>query len=120
MRVSAGLLEELPRNRCVTVVGGAAVVARTGDEVVAFQNQCLHQCSALEGGLVQDDVLICPMHFWRYRLPAGRHVATGRALPTYPTELIDGEVWVDVPDAAPRTSMRELLLQHARDWRPGS
>lgn len=115
--MSAGPLENIPRDRCIAVADGAAVVARVSDEVVAFENRCLHKNSALAGAVVRDGVLTCPMHFWRYQLPAGRHVGTGAPLPCYPTALIDGEVWVDVPAPEPPMSMRERLLQHARGWR---
>lgn len=98
------------------MAGARAVVVRIGDQVVAFENRCLHQETALEGGTVTDGVLMCPAHFWRYRLPAGRHIGTGEMLPSYPVEVIDGEVWVEVPDPGPPRSMREILLEHARTW----
>ena len=98
VRVSAGRLEDVPRDRCVAVAGGAAVLARTGDGVVAFENRCLHQNSELADGLIHNEILICPMHFWRYRLPAGRHMGSKDRLVGFPTELVDGEVWVDVPE----------------------
>jgi nitrite reductase/ring-hydroxylating ferredoxin subunit len=118
MRVSAGPIADIPENRCQPVGEGAAIVIRVADRVVAFQNRCLHQNSPLEGGIVLDGFLICPLHFWRYRLPAGRHLS-GTALPSYPVELTDGEVFVDIPDPAPPISMREMLLKHAREWRAG-
>jgi putative hydrolase of the HAD superfamily len=119
MRVGAGPLQDIPSDRCRAVGDGSAVVVRVGGQVVAFQNRCLHQDSPLAGGVVLDGVLICPLHFWRYRLPAGAHVGSGVPLPGYPVEVVDGEVWVEVPDPAPPLSMREMLLKHAREWRPG-
>lgn len=95
------------------------MVVKVEGTVVAFQNRCLHQNSPLAGGVVLDGKLICPMHFWRYGLPVGEHIGSGINLPTYPTELDDGEVWVEVPDPEPPLSMRELLLRHAREWRLG-
>lgn len=118
MRVSAGALADLPTDRCVSVAGGAAVVARVGEGVVAFQNRCLHQDSPLQDGWISGGTLNCPLHFWRYRLPEGEH-HTGARLRSYPTEIEDGEVFLEVPDPAPRRSMREILLEHAREWEPG-
>jgi nitrite reductase/ring-hydroxylating ferredoxin subunit len=119
MRASAGSLHSIPTDACVAVVGTKAVVVRVGDQVVAFENRCLHQETPLEGGVVRNGVLMCPAHFWRYRLPAGRHIGTGEQLPAYRVEIVDGEAWVEVPDPEPPKSMREKLLEHARNWEDG-
>jgi nitrite reductase/ring-hydroxylating ferredoxin subunit len=119
VRTSAGSVESIPTDACVAVAGTKAVVVRVGDQVVAFENRCLHQETPLAGGTVRNGVLICPAHFWRYRLPVGRHIGTGAQLPTYPVEIVDGEAWVDVPDPEPPKSMRERLLEHARTWEAG-
>ncbi|HSJ46675.1 MAG TPA: Rieske 2Fe-2S domain-containing protein [Euzebyales bacterium] len=116
VRVSAGRVEDVPIDRCVAVADGRAVVVRVGDDVVAFPNRCLHQASALAGGRVLSGRLICPMHFWRYHLPDGEHVGGQGRLVSYDVEVVDGEVFVDVPAPAPPRSMREIMLAHARDW----
>lgn len=115
-KLSIGPLDGIDRDQCRAVGDGRVAVVRIGDEVVAFQNECLHQASPLAGGLVKDDVLICPLHFWRYDLPAAEHVGTGTGLETFATEIVDGEVWVDMPPEAEPKSMREQLLDHAREW----
>lgn len=116
MRVSAGPVSQIPRDRCIAVADGRAVAARVGDRVVAFENRCLHQESSLAGGMIRDSILVCPLHFWRYRLPDGIHVGGEGKLPTYPTEIVDDEVWIDLPPPRDKLSMRDMLLQHARDW----
>ena len=116
--MSVGRLVDLPRDRCVAAGSGAAIVALVDGEVVAFENRCLHQESPLAGGMIRDGVLTCPLHFWRYRLPEGAVVGTPDAtLKPYAVEVVDGVVWVEVPDPEPEVSMREQLLQHAREWK---
>ncbi len=116
MEVRVGRLDDLPVDRCVAIAGGRAIVARVGEEVVAFANRCLHQNSPLAGGRVSEGVLTCPMHFWRYRLPEGSTTGSGARLTSYPVRVRDGEVFVDVPDEHAERSMREILLDHARTW----
>lgn len=116
MRVSAGPLAEIPVDRCVAVADGRAVAVLVGDAVVAFENRCLHQDSPLAGGIIRSSVLICPLHFWRYRLPEGSHAGGEGDLAAYPTEVIDGEVWIDIPPPPKVMSMREMMLEHARQW----
>lgn len=116
-RVSAGPLAELPKDRCTSVAAGRAIVVRVRDEVAAFENQCLHQASPLAGGLVRGGVLVCPLHFWMYDVPAGTLRGSDEQLPRYDVEVIDGEVFVDLPPEPPPMSMRQQLLAHAEDWK---
>lgn len=116
--MTVGRLDDLPRGRCIAAGGGAAIVAVVDGEVVAFENRCLHQESPLAGGTIRDGVLTCPLHFWRYRLPEGAVVGTPEAtLLPYPVEVVDGVVSVEIPDPEPHVSMREQMLQHAREWK---
>lgn len=114
--IDAGPIADLPANQCVAIADGRAIVARIGDSVVAFANECLHQASPLAGGLITKDRLVCPLHFWRYDLPEGTHVGTGAPLPSYPVTIEDGHVWVQLPKPPPPRSMREQLLEHAAEW----
>lgn len=116
MRVGIGAIEAVPDDRCIAIADGAAIAIRVDDEVVAFQNRCLHQESPLAEGRVFGGQLGCPLHFWRYELPSGRHTGNRGTLPSYPVEVIDGEVFVEIPDPEPPMSMRERLLKHAREW----
>lgn len=116
MQVNAGPVHHIPTDRCVVIADGRAVVVRVGDQIVAFANRCLHQDSPLADGRVSSGRLTCPLHSWRYRLPEGEHVGGQGRLPCYPVEIVGGEVLVDVPDATPLRSIRELMLEHARGW----
>ncbi len=116
MRVRVGRIDELPTDRCVAVAGGRAVVVRLGDTPLAFENRCLHQASPLAGGRVDGGVLICPLHFWRYRLPTGRVVGSERTLTAYPVTVEGGEVVVEIPDDPGDRPIRDVLLDHARTW----
>lgn len=116
MRVLAGSVDALPTDRCVAVEGAAVV--RVGEDVVAFENRCLHQSSSLGGGWVKDGILTCPAHFWRYSVPEGRNIGSDASLPSYRVEIVDGEAWVEVPDPPSAfPGLRDVLLSHARDWK---
>lgn len=120
MRVHVGRLADLPDRRCVAIDGGRAVVVRRGGAVHAFANGCLHQAAPLAGGWVDGDVLVCPLHFWRYDVADGAcRNGTGR-LATYPVTIDDGEVAVELPEgpdpARSPDSLRERLLARARGY----
>lgn len=118
--VSAGALKDLPINRCVAIAAGRAVVVRVGDQAFAYRNECLHQASPLAGGLVKDGVITCPLHFWRYEAASGAKCGEpGLRLDSYPVRLVSGTVLVEMPEPAPARSMREMMLDHAREWDRG-
>lgn len=117
MRVSAGPLDDIPTDSCVAIADGLAIIIRVGDRVVSYQNRCLHMDSPFDGGRVENGRLICPLHFWRYEADSGRHLGRRGTLASYPTEVVDDEVFVDVPDPEPKLSVREMMLRHAAEWR---
>ena len=118
--VSAGAVEDLPTDRCVEIGDGRAVVVRVGDEAYAYRNECLHQASRLAGGLVKDGVITCPLHFWRYEADTGAKCGEpGLRLDCYPVRIESGTVLVDLPEPEPSRSMREMMLDHAREWDRG-
>jgi 3-phenylpropionate/trans-cinnamate dioxygenase ferredoxin subunit len=116
MRVPLGPVAALPDDACVAVADGRAVVLRVGDTVCAYRNQCLHQDSPLAGGIVRNGVLSCPLHFWRYHADTGRLVGTRRDLERYPVDVVDGEAFVELPDPPAPRSLREQLLERAREY----
>ena len=128
MKVSAGPVETLPSDRCLPVADGAALVLMTADGPRAYANQCLHLGSAMDDAWIRDGVLSCPLHFWRYDATTGQLIggqptaspagqpAGSPGLASFPVEVIEGEVFVDVPEPEPPLSFRDRQLKHAEDW----
>lgn len=76
-------------------------VFRTTRSVYAVDNRCPHQGYALLQGDVKDEVLTCAWHNWKFALDQqGLCTFGGESIRTYPVELRDGAVWVDVTDPA--------------------
>ena len=118
--VSAGAVEDLPTDRCVEIDDGRAVVVRVGDQAYAYRNECLHQASPLAGGLIKEGVITCPLHFWRYEADTGAKCGEPELrLDSYPVRVESGNVLVDLPEPEPPRSMREMMLEHAREWDRG-
>jgi nitrite reductase/ring-hydroxylating ferredoxin subunit len=93
--------DELREEDAVGVEIGAAKVllVRLGDEVHAVTRICTHaQVELADGPLAPGCLIECPMHGAMFE-PADGSVAEGPArkpLKTYPTEVVDGIVMVDV------------------------
>lgn len=93
---------------------------RVRDAVVAWRDHCPHQAAPVCRGRVtgtllpsdvrtyrpgrDGEVLQCPWHGWEFDLVDGRHLAPGSPvrLRGYPVEVVDGSVFVRLPDRGPR------------------
>ena len=64
----------------------------------AFANRCPHQGGPLSKGRLEDGVMICPWHLWRFDAVTGRpHFPEGyTGVARYPVKVEDGQILVDV------------------------
>jgi nitrite reductase/ring-hydroxylating ferredoxin subunit len=68
-------------------------------ELWTVENACIHIGSPLDDGAVEDRILTCPWHGWRYDLTTGQHLtAFGRraGLRTFRTRAAGDEVEVEI------------------------
>jgi nitrite reductase/ring-hydroxylating ferredoxin subunit len=69
-------------------------VFKVKDEVYVVSNICPHQHSALiYDGFVEDGCVVCPAHGWMFNLKTGKQPTGARGLDSYPTIIIDDEVY---------------------------
>lgn len=91
--ISAGMVRELPSDRCLAIAGGRALIVQTDDGPRAYLNRCSHAGEPIAAGWVADGVLACPSHFWRLELATGQVVGIGagdEGLEPLATEIVDG------------------------------
>nr|WP_275943129.1 NifU family protein [Pseudenhygromyxa sp. WMMC2535] len=97
--IDAGAAEAVREGEVVAVELDAASVllTRHRGEIKAFPNACTHLGMPLEGGYVEDGVLTCPYHGFRYRLDSGECLtAPDVALVCYPARVEGERVQVQV------------------------
>jgi len=82
----------------VTVDGQDVAVARNGEEVFAVEDMCSHAAVALSEGEVEECTLECWLHGSRFDLRTGKPTGLPATEPvaTFPVEVRDGDVYVDV------------------------
>ena len=73
---------------------------RTPGGVFATDNRCPHEGYALVRGDVKEGVLTCAWHNWKFRLGSGECLFGGENVRTYPVEIRDGVIRVDMQDPA--------------------
>ncbi len=82
---------------------------RTPRGVYASDNRCPHQGYALVRGDVKDGVLTCAWHNWKFELGSGTCTFGGENIRTYPVEIRQGQVFVDITDPAAEVIRPELF-----------
>ena len=111
-------LDELTEGHALRVEleGQSILVTKIAGEPHAVSDVCPHNGASLSDGVIKDGCVTCPSHFWRFSLHDG--VRQGREdvrIQVYGTRLTaDNWVEVEVPPRAVERSLREILLDHAR------
>ncbi|MDE3135038.1 MAG: Rieske (2Fe-2S) protein [Acidobacteriota bacterium] len=83
--------------REVKVEQRTIAVANVDGRFYAIDNTCLHRGGPLGQGDLQGCVVTCPWHGWQYDVASGRVTFNPEMkLATFPVELRDGEIWVDI------------------------
>jgi len=113
--IRAASLTEVQKAGChvVQVNGHTLALFAHQNNIYAVDNRCPHMGFPLDRGTVHDGLLTCHWHHARFDL------ATGGAfdlfaddVPAFPTEIRDGEVWVDL---SPRRDSRTHHLKRLND-----
>ena len=99
--VRVASLDECQGNGCVhaaTADGLELVLVKWEDEVFALEDRCSHQDFPLSEGEVEDGKLECVFHGAKFDIRSGKAVQLPAIKPvkTYPAEVRDGEIFVDV------------------------
>jgi nitrite reductase (NADH) small subunit/3-phenylpropionate/trans-cinnamate dioxygenase ferredoxin subunit len=70
----------------------------------AIDDVCPHMGASLSGGYVEDGIVTCPWHAWRFRLADGAWADNPRIkIGSYPVRVVGEEVQVQVPGTPPGT-----------------
>jgi nitrite reductase/ring-hydroxylating ferredoxin subunit len=109
-------LEALAQRRSLVFKRGRHQLAvfytdgENGQRCHAVDNRCPHEGYPLSQGNVDAAcVLTCNWHNWKFDLATGTNLYGGDDVRTYPVELRDGAVWVDLSDP-PIAELTEKIL----------
>ncbi len=110
--VKVARADEIPpgRTRFRLVGPRPLILANLEGRIFALHGICPHQGNPLEGAHLWDNLLTCPWHNFQYDVRSGENYYPKnvypedvpelrrqlRPLPTYPVEIREGDVWVDL------------------------
>lgn len=97
--------------RTIKTQGKQIVLFRLdADEVHAIDNRCPHEGYPLSTGHLEDGILTCEWHNWKFQLCDGECILGGENVRHYPLRIEDGGIWLDMRDPSSDEG-RPLLYQ---------
>ena len=96
--VDVAFVAEVPASGALFVTAGGreVMLARQGDQIVAFSGNCTHNFARLAGGWVVDGVVTCPSHGARFEVGTGKSLSSiCQNLPSMPVRVLGRRVQVN-------------------------
>jgi nitrite reductase (NADH) small subunit len=85
--------------KTVEVNGKLIALFRTGGQYYAIDDMCPHMGASLADGCVENGIVTCSWHAWRFRLSDGAWADNPRIkIGCFPVRVEGDEVQVQVPD----------------------
>ena len=97
MRIRMGTLAELAPGKWLEkqILAKRVAVYNDGVQLFGIEANCKHMRASLTAGKVEDGVVICNWHGWRYDLKTGQCMTnTAFKLKTYTVEIRNGDVYL--------------------------
>jgi|SRR5579884_1628340 len=84
-------------SRVVEVAGRPIAVFRQGERYFAIDDMCPHMGASLSEGYVENGIVTCSWHAWRFRLADGAWADNPRIkIGCYPVHVVGDEVQIEV------------------------
>jgi nitrite reductase (NADH) small subunit/3-phenylpropionate/trans-cinnamate dioxygenase ferredoxin subunit len=102
--VTVARVGEIPDGEGITREIGEHLVAvfNDGGQYFAINDMCPHQGASLGAGAVEDGVVACPWHAWRFRICDGTWCDNPRIkTDSYEVRVRDQEIQVRIPPDQP-------------------
>src|SRR5216683_230294 len=88
--------------KTVEVAGKLVAVFYHQGRYFAIDDVCPHMGASLSGGYVENGIVTCPWHAWRFRLTDGAWADNPRIkIGCYPARVVDGEIQVQIEEPPP-------------------
>ena len=91
-------LADLPpgKTALATVDGLDVALFRRGDEIFAVGNECPHQGGSLCDGVVEGEIVVCPLHGWEVDLRSGACMTVpGESVLRFTVTVEDGVIFLE-------------------------
>ncbi|MDZ7963180.1 MAG: NifU family protein [Aulosira sp. DedQUE10] len=95
--VKVTTIEKVPESGILAVsfAGNSLILYRHGINIICYQNACAHLGHPLDQGKIENGILTCPSHGFKYNLETGECLTIPDvSLQLYPLQIKEGKVFV--------------------------
>ena len=89
--------EDLPIGKSAIISAGEAEIALFNykGKYYAITNKCPHRGAPLGEGRIEEGIVICPNHEWRFKLENGANMQNPELfIPTYPVKVKNENIYI--------------------------
>jgi nitrite reductase (NADH) small subunit len=100
-RIPIGTVDAIPEGGSIVVSVNQKDVAvfRTNGQFFAIDDLCMHMGASLSGGYVENGIVTCPWHYWRFRLSDGAWADSPRVKTgCYLVHVVGDQLELEAPD----------------------
>ena len=93
-------VDEVPEGEGKTVTVGGKLIAlfKVNGAFHAIDDTCPHMGASLSGGYVENNIVTCPWHAWRFRVTDGTWADNPRVkIGSYPVHIVGDEIKIEIP-----------------------
>lgn len=111
--IKVASLKDVPQGKAKAIKVGRRSIAlfNVDGKIYATDNQCPHMGYPLTRGSIQNGILTCDWHGYDFDLEGGGCFTGGcDDLETFPVEIRDGEVWIQIGDSISKRRESHLNL----------
>lgn len=101
---TVGKVGDIPEGEARSYEVGKRLIAvfRQNGAYTAIDDVCPHMGASLSGGWVEDGIVTCPWHAWRFRLADGAWADNPRIkIGCYPVRIVGDEIQVELAGRGP-------------------
>ncbi len=85
--------------KLVRAQGKPVLFIKQEGKIYVIDDRCPHMGCKFSGGMLDDGVVVCPCHDWRFNLKTGEYEENRSfLLTTYPFKVVSGKVWVKLEE----------------------
>ena len=118
--VKAAKTDEVSPGNCISakLEGNFIGIHNVNGKYYAVNNICPHVGGILHAGQLENDVIVCPIHQWRFDVKTGKCIWPGKCgIATYPVKVDRGDILVDINSPSQPIQHNPIRVYHTKTER---
>ena len=108
---------EVPEGQCLglMVKGHFLGIHNVDGQFYVVDNTCPHGGGVLHAGGLENDVVVCPIHQWKFDVKTGQCIWPKKCqIATYPVKVFEDQIYVDITSPSIPTKTNQVHVYHVK------